>query len=257
MSESEILLSGGNSTEVTRIGDTVHRASGKWTPSVHALLKHFEKVGFDAAPRVLGFDPQGREVLTFIEGEVGNYPLPSSFWSDAALIHAAKLLRRYHEATVSFVPPVDASWRFPTGYSGPHEVICHNDYAPYNCVYQNNLPVAIIDFDYASPGTQIWDIAHAVYRFVPICNGEEFWGKQPDFNRLNQRIQLFCDNYGLENRSNLLNVILQRLELLKQMNLEKAANTPDQAETFLHHADVYANDISYIKHLITLDIFQL
>jgi hypothetical protein len=50
-------------TEVERVGDTIRRGTGPWTPAVHALLRHLEAVGFDAAPRVLGFDEQGREVL--------------------------------------------------------------------------------------------------------------------------------------------------------------------------------------------------
>ena len=37
--------------------------------AVHALLAHLADKGFTAAPRPLGFDEQGREVLTFLEGE--------------------------------------------------------------------------------------------------------------------------------------------------------------------------------------------
>ena len=65
----EIPLLGGNVTEaVVRVGDTVRRPVGEWTPAVHALLHHLEDVGFSAAPRVLGIDAQGREVLTYCEG---------------------------------------------------------------------------------------------------------------------------------------------------------------------------------------------
>src|SRR6476469_10159402 len=53
-----------------RIGDTVHRTSYAWSPAVLDLLQHVEREGFDGAPRALGFDDQGREVLTFIDGEV-------------------------------------------------------------------------------------------------------------------------------------------------------------------------------------------
>ncbi|MFE0465507.1 aminoglycoside phosphotransferase family protein, partial [Kitasatospora sp. NPDC058965] len=54
---------------VERIGRTVHRPVGPWTPAVHDLLHHLEAVGYELAPRVLGFDDQGREVLTWIDGE--------------------------------------------------------------------------------------------------------------------------------------------------------------------------------------------
>ncbi len=43
-------LAGGNmSGEVWRIGDTVRRRAGPWTPAVHALLLHLEQRGFAAA----------------------------------------------------------------------------------------------------------------------------------------------------------------------------------------------------------------
>jgi len=95
-----VTLGGGWEAATVRIGDTVRRRTGRWTPAVHALLRHLESVGFDAAPRVLGVDGQGREVLSFIEGQAGNYPLPESLWSDAVLDQTAQLLRRYHDATV-------------------------------------------------------------------------------------------------------------------------------------------------------------
>ena len=95
-----LALGGGWEAGPVRIGDTVRRRSGRWTPAVHALLRHLESVGFDAAPRVLGVDGQGREVLSYIEGQAGNYPLPESLWSDAVLDQTAQLLRRYHDATV-------------------------------------------------------------------------------------------------------------------------------------------------------------
>jgi len=49
----------------------VIRDAGAWTPAVHALLRHLEDVGFAAAPRPVGsgLDTDGREVLTFIDGE--------------------------------------------------------------------------------------------------------------------------------------------------------------------------------------------
>ena len=60
----EQVLEGGNTSVVVRVGDTVRRTAGHWTPAVHALLDHLESVGFDAAPRALGTDEQGREVLS-------------------------------------------------------------------------------------------------------------------------------------------------------------------------------------------------
>src|ERR1700712_469901 len=82
-------LGGGRTTAgVVRIGNAVHRPVRPWTPAVHAVLRHLEKVGFEGAPRVLGLDEQGREVLTFLEGEtVGERrPWPGWVHEDAALV---------------------------------------------------------------------------------------------------------------------------------------------------------------------------
>jgi hypothetical protein len=56
---------------VHRRGNVVIRDAGPWTPAVHALLRHLEDAGFAAAPRLVGsgLDTDGREVLTFIDGE--------------------------------------------------------------------------------------------------------------------------------------------------------------------------------------------
>ncbi|HKW77884.1 MAG TPA: aminoglycoside phosphotransferase family protein, partial [Candidatus Limnocylindria bacterium] len=66
MTEEESL--GGNLQDTVRVGDTVRRRTGPWTPAVHALLRHLEKRGFPA-PRVRGIDERGREILGYIEGE--------------------------------------------------------------------------------------------------------------------------------------------------------------------------------------------
>ncbi len=45
----EELLPGTFST-LARVGGTVRRSIGLWTPAVHALLRHLERAGFDGAP---------------------------------------------------------------------------------------------------------------------------------------------------------------------------------------------------------------
>lgn len=66
--------SNGQPTATVRHGDTILRPAGPWTPAVHALLRHLEEVGFPASPRVVGdgYDGQGREVLTYIEGRIAH-----------------------------------------------------------------------------------------------------------------------------------------------------------------------------------------
>ena len=71
----EIPLHGGNVSTVSRLGDTVRRNTGPWTPAVHALLNHLQWVGFTGSPHVLGVDERGREVLSYLDGECGLYVL--------------------------------------------------------------------------------------------------------------------------------------------------------------------------------------
>src|SRR5688572_14486361 len=166
MDNSE-LLTGGNSNQVIKQGNTVVRQTGAWSQFVHALLKHLQTNGFEQAP-ILIEATENSERLSFIEGEVGNYPLKPDMLSDEILIEAAKLLRRYHDITQDFVVPSDAQFFLPVDLTEKWEVICHNDFAPYNLVFREGHIVGIIDFDTAAPGKRIWDIAYAVYRFAPL-----------------------------------------------------------------------------------------
>ena len=73
-------------------------------------------------------DPDGREVLTFIEGEF-TQPGP---WSLDGAAASGGLLRSLHEATRSFRPPPAAVW-FPwhgRDLGDPARVIGHCDVAP-------------------------------------------------------------------------------------------------------------------------------
>lgn len=125
----ETVLHGGNTNRVVRVGETVRRTAGPWTPTVHLLLRQLEVAGFDAAPRVLGMDERGREVLSFIHGDTVGYPMPSFVWSDATLMQVGQLLRRYHDLTATMTFP-NAAWRPYAVVDGPAEVVCHCDWVP-------------------------------------------------------------------------------------------------------------------------------
>ncbi len=250
--DRETQLGGGNVTAVARVGGTVRRAVGPWSSSVHDLLRYLEARGFDGAPRFLGFDDLGREVLTFIEGEVGGYPLPSYMWSDEALTGAARLLRRYHDATSEYVPRDCAVWQFQPPDPRSHEVICHNDFAPYNLVFVEGEPRAIIDFDTAGPGSRVWDVAYAVYRFVPLSNDEHSralgLARPPARGK---RLRLFCDAYGLERgqRRELLENVERRLEALCEFIVRSAASGDASYEKAVEagHVGLYRRDIESLR----------
>ena len=157
--DDPIVLAGGGRTTVHRRGSVVIRDTGPWTPAVHTLLRHLEEVGFAAAPRLVGpgLDHNGRETLTFIEGEF-TQPGPWSLEATAAL---GDLLRDLHRATSTFRPPAHAVW-FPwhgRDLGDPGKVIGHCDVAPWNIVARDGLPVALIDWETARPVDPLVELA--------------------------------------------------------------------------------------------------
>jgi len=198
---------GGNLSDAVRIGDTVHRRAGPWTPSVHALLQYLERNGFDA-PHVIGMDAQGREILSFIPGEAHAgtpIPVPDHVMDDERLAEAARLLRRYHDLVADFGPPADARWRLvaPTA----HEIICHNDWSPWNALLREGQVEVMLDWDLAGPGTRLWDLANAAYSWAPLFESRKTW---PLADRA-RRLALFLDAYELEDRSEVLPTMRSRL----------------------------------------------
>jgi aminoglycoside phosphotransferase (APT) family kinase protein len=251
--EVEIRLEAGNTSSVWRRGNTIRRSTGPWTPAVHALLRHLAAAGFDGAPRVLGIDERGREVLTYVEGEVPVYPAAPELWSEQVLAAVARLLRRLHDATVGFDLPA-AGWREGAGAPGGGEVVCHNDIAHYNTVFVAGWPVAFIDWDFAAPGPRAWDVAYAAYRFVPLGRDEHAagLGAVMPVDRPG-RLRRFCDAYGLAeaNRAGLVEVILDRVQAVFDLIVAQAAKGDPAFQRHLAegHLDGYQRDLAYIESL--------
>jgi hypothetical protein len=234
----------GNITAVVRVGDTVRRATGPWTPAVHALLRHLEARGFEGAPRVQGRDQAGREVLSYVAGQTAPASL-DGVGSDDVLVAVAGLTRRYHEAVADFVALPGAAWQYTVGAPRAGDVICHNDIAPWNVVFDGARPLALIDWDFAAPAPREWDVAYALWRFVPLYPAPEFGG--PDEQA--RRIRLFCDAYGLVDRIGLLDIIERRQQVLHETLVEWGrAGLPGFAEMLRDgHADGIRGDIAYLR----------
>jgi hypothetical protein len=176
----EVPLAGGQETPgVVRVGDTVRRPPGPNAGFVHALLRHLEAVGFAGAPRLLGVDCQGRDMLTYVPGAVVLDGLPLS---DAQLVAAAHLVRAFHDATAG------------TALAGAAEVVCHTDLGPHNTVFEDTRPVALIDWSDARPGTRLEDLADAVW-----CYGRIGADGGP-LDTQAHRIAVLCDAYGWDDR---------------------------------------------------------
>ncbi len=189
------LLPGGFVTHVVRIGDTVRRSPGPNSTFVRRLLTDLERAGWEGAPRFLGVDDLGREILSFLDGHVAwQASQPADVGSDESLAAAALLVREFHDLTAG------------TTLAGNAEVVCHNDLSPKNTVYRvlgaGLRPAAFIDWDIAAPGPRIHDIAHVCWQYP---------GLGPDAGdpaQAGQRVRLICDAYGLADRTSVVSTIL-------------------------------------------------
>jgi hypothetical protein len=211
-------LLGGNMNSVTRVGDTVHRRAGSWTPTIHRYLRHLGSVGISWVPQPLTIDGDS-EVLSFVEGDVPIYPLPDWVWSDDALIDAARHLRMLHDASVGFDREA-AIWQLPT--HEPIEVICHNDLAPHNLAFVDGRVVGAIDFDTSSPGPRIWDLAYLATRMVPLTADHS--DGSPGEDQSHRRVQLMLDAYeSAASWVDVVGVAIIRLRDLAEFSRLKAA----------------------------------
>ena len=195
----EVELQAGPGRRVTRVGSTVRRPTGWWSVAVQDLLAHLAAVGFEATPRPLGFDDQGREVVSFIEGESGRATLRHVV-GERGLAAFARLLRSYHDAVASYRPPSGAEWACSTAAPGSGGVVCHGDFGAWNVVWRDGEPVGIIDFDLAHPGVPLDDVAYALVYAVPFRDDTHAMAHHaveapPDRPR---RILAFASAYGID-----------------------------------------------------------
>lgn len=225
--EPEVVLAGGNMSDVVRRGSAVHRTAGPWTPTIHRLLEHLHGHGVGWLPRPLGLDDQGREVLTYLPGTVPSYPLPAWVWSEEVLAEAGRRLAQIHQASAGF-DATDAVWQLPA--HAPAEVICLNDVAPYNMVFDDaHRLTGFIDVDTASPGPRVWDVAYLAYRLVPLSPAGDTGAGLPSLAARRHRLQLLCAAYAgagdrvpVEPRS-VLSTSIGRLDELADFTAARAA----------------------------------
>ena len=223
MSDQEERLFGGNVADaVVRIGATVRKPATEATSSVEALLEHLFAVGFRGAPRTLGRDEKGRHVLEYVSGATQE---PLSYTSDE-LERVGRLIREFHAAAKSFVPPAGAQWKVVIRPDA-EELICHHDLAPWNLVRGEEQWV-FIDWDGSGPGSVLWDVAYAAQSFVPLINGGD-----PASDAL--RLRCFIDGYGLDRsqREKLPGLMVTRTRAMFELG-ERAAITGEQPWARLH-----------------------
>jgi tRNA A-37 threonylcarbamoyl transferase component Bud32 len=275
MSSRDKELKKGNMSEVYRDGDIVYRDIKPQSKTISRLLLHLEKKGIQFTPRFLGTKDVNQEMLSFVEGEtIEDYPTQNDIQSKMMTVQlAAKMLREYHDATLDFERRDEDIWFLNYEGNLQKEVICHNDFAPYNVTFKHNKPIGLIDFDTACPAPRIWDVAYAVYRFVPLsmevfdpdANKYRKYDKTLDCSERALLLRTFLDAYGsgIEDVTGILEVkvidVLDVLEVLQNviMRLEALVKLFDEEcskgnVAFIKmqeegHQQLYIDEITFIR----------
>ncbi len=194
-------------------------------------------------PEPLGIG-DGQERLSFLEGEVANYPLPDWLWSETILGDCGRFLRGLHDASLGLALP-EAIWQ--TEPHEPREVVCHNDFAPYNLVFRDGVLVGAIDFDTASPGPRIRDLAYLAYRLVPYVS--DAGPDAPPESGRPARLGALIEAYGLPfSPGEVLTEMSDRLEELARFADARAEKTG--RSEFADHAELYRGDAEAIRTML-------
>lgn len=241
-------LTGGRES-IYRVGDSVYRPLQPWSSTIHNLLNQLQAAGLNESPKFIGIDGD-QEMLSFVAGDTYNYPLTNAIASTEALISAAKLLRKIHDASVGFVQQENISsftWMLPP--QEPYEVICHGDFAPYNVALTGNLVTGVFDFDTAHPAPRVWDLAYSLYCWAPFKTNSD--DKLGTLEEQISRAKLFCDSYGTseEQKKQIPDFMIKRLNALVNF-MRREANKGNQQfceNIDQGHLKSYLRDIEYIE----------
>ena len=157
-------------------------------------------------------------------------------WGDDVMASAASKLRAFHDATTDLVTEGQL-WRTRT--HDPVEVICHNDFAPYNLVFQDHCLVGAIDFDMASPGPRVWDLAYLAYRLVPLTAWSNHESLSSSAKERARRLALRCESYGLLTPRAVLDVAGARLDEIATFTRSRGGRA--------EHVELYVRDAQYVR----------
>lgn len=189
--------------DVMRVGRTVRRPVGPWTPAVHGLLTFLAAEGLDGVPEILGVE-DGREVLGYVEGR--GVPVDDEVVLDSVLVEAVDWLRRYHDLVYEYRPEGPIEWRGGTRELQAGEIICHNDPGAYNWIIQSGHFVAMIDWDLAGPGKPIDDLAFLAWTAIPLY-------REIPIKDVVRRLDLLVDTYAEWGPLTIVNAVVDRMTL--------------------------------------------
>lgn len=244
------ILNGGRIGKIIKSNDKVVRPGNLWTIYVHNFLKYLLDNGFANIPTPYGIDEDGNEIVSYVEGVVYNDGLPECFLCDGVLVSVAKLLRRYHDIGAGYIDKLTGNEIWMLENQLPMEVMCHGDFAPYNVTFVDDVVSGIIDFDTLHPGPRLWDIAYAVYRWIPVVSPEN-----PEYrdclDEQIRKLKVFVDAYGLNeaSRKELPTMMIKRIEsLIIYMKKQAGLGNEDFARNIADgHMTLYQQDVEYIS----------
>lgn len=188
----------------TRVGRTVLRRTGVWTPQVHELLTYLHDNGLGGIPELHGFTDDGREILQYVEGR--GVQIDAEVVLDNVLEEAVVWLRDFHDIVEGFRPEGQRPWRGGDATLEPGQIICHNDPGAYNWIIQSGHFVAMIDWDLAGPGNPIDDLAFMAWTAIPLY-------REIPIEDVVRRLDILVDAYGEWGPMTVLNAVAERMTL--------------------------------------------
>lgn len=185
-----------------RIGRTVRRPTGPWTPAVHELLTFLDDSGLRGVPALHGLDDEGREVLEHVEGR--GVPVDREVVLDTVLEEAVTWLRDFHDVVEGFRPAGSRVWRGGESELGDGQILCHHDPGAYNWIIQSGHFVAMIDWDMAGPGRAIDDLAFLAWTAIPLY-------REIPVEDVVRRLGILVDAYGEWGPMTVLEAVVERM----------------------------------------------
>jgi hypothetical protein len=214
--DEEELLPGGNVGGAVRIGDTVRRPTGEWTPAVHALLDHLAG-RIPCVPRVHGFDAQGREVLDYLPGRIVD--VDTELLTPGQIVALVRWTRDFHAAVRDFLHP--GPWRY-FGIAAP-TLIGDNDIAPYNACFDGDELAGLFDWDAAGPTNPLAELAFIAWNCVPL------W-RDIGARTAAERLTLIASTYGGFSGRDVLFAVPGRIQMMVDgIPVRAAAGDPGMA----------------------------
>jgi Phosphotransferase enzyme family len=190
----------GNVGGALLVGGRVHRATGPWTPAVHALLEYLHP-RLPHVPKAYGLDDEGREVLDYLPGYV--IDLDREVLTEAQLRALVGWTRELHRLVAGFEHP--GPWRhFPVADA---TLIGHNDIAPYNACFDGDDLAGVFDWDMAGPTTPLAELAFIAWNCVPL------WRETGPADAAD-RLEIIAETYGGFSAGEILRAVQPRVEVM-------------------------------------------